>query len=315
MSRFLIGPACFALDVIGVVPRLKPQQPQDQMEDLVVAPGSSALNLAYGLSKLGHQVSIFGDCAQDAIGRACLRDIQQAGIDASRMRRTLPVTYTAFVLAEPEAPRRTIFSNPAPPREEKVDWIKLMGDCQSDFFGMLAPALDTLEETESYCRLYAWAKGLGMKTFLEPCEDAGRLNPQLLARLLPFVDIFLPGIKELPLATGQEDVDSALRYLQALGVSMTAVKLGAKGCRICVGNEQLFSPGFAVPVRDLTGAGDGFAAGFLHGLACRWPLAQVGTFANAYGAANVMRLGPRGGMGTYHEVVEEVMKRYPRRGA
>ena len=97
MSQFLIGPTGFALDVIGVVPQLNQEQVEIQMEDLVVAPGSSAINLAYGLAKLGHQVSIFGDCAQDAIGRACLRDIQQAGINASHMRHTLKETYTAFV--------------------------------------------------------------------------------------------------------------------------------------------------------------------------------------------------------------------------
>ena len=46
MSQFLIGPTGFALDVIGVVPQLNQEQVEIQMEDLVVAPGSSAINLA-----------------------------------------------------------------------------------------------------------------------------------------------------------------------------------------------------------------------------------------------------------------------------
>ena len=312
MSQFLIGPTGFALDVIGVVPQLNQEQVEIQMEDLVVAPGSSAINLAYGLAKLGHQVSIFGDCAQDAIGRACLRDIQQAGINASHMRHTLKETYTAFVLAEPKIPQRTIFSNPAPQRQVEIDWREVIEDCESDFFGMLAPILDTLEKTECLCRLYAWAKARGMRTFLEPCEDAQRLNSVFLARLLPFVDIFLPGIKELSLATGQTNPETAVEYLQQLGVSMIVIKLGAKGCQIYAQDKQLFSPGFSVPVRDPTGAGDGFATGFLHGLSCCWPLKQVGDFANAYGAANVMRLGPRAGMETYDQIQNEIMQHYSR---
>ena len=129
---------------------------------------------------------------------------------------------------------------------------------------------------------------------------------------MPFVDIFLPGIKELSLATGQTNPETAVEYLQQLGVSMIVIKLGAKGCQIYAQDKQLFSPGFSVPVRDPTGAGDGFATGFLHGLSCCWPLKQVGDFANAYGAANVMRLGPRAGMETYDQIQKEIMQHYSR---
>jgi fructokinase len=42
---------------------------------------------------------------------------------------------------------------------------------------------------------------------------------------------------------------------------------------------------------DPVGAGDAFAAAFLHGLNARWPAAQIAEFANRMGALAVSRPG------------------------
>jgi fructokinase len=50
-------------------------------------------------------------------------------------------------------------------------------------------------------------------------------------------------------------------------------------------------PGYRVAVVDTVGAGDAFAAGFLHGVASGWPLREIGDFANRLGALVAARPG------------------------
>src|SRR5437773_8626179 len=40
------------------------------------------------------------------------------------------------------------------------------------------------------------------------------------------------------------------------------------------------SPGYRIQVADTVGAGDAFAAAFLHGIGAGWPLKEIGDFAN-----------------------------------
>lgn len=62
------------------------------------------------------------------------------------------------------------------------------------------------------------------------------------------------------------------------------VTLGARGCAMLVGDDYVRADGFAVDVADTVGAGDAFAAAFLHGLIVNWPVARIAEFANRVGA-------------------------------
>ena len=69
------------------------------------------------------------------------------------------------------------------------------------------------------------------------------------------------------------------------------ITLGGEGCAIYSGNELSLFPGFPVQVADTVGAGDAFAAAFLHGHSRGWPLARQASFANALGALVASRAG------------------------
>ena len=62
------------------------------------------------------------------------------------------------------------------------------------------------------------------------------------------------------------------------------VTFGARGCALLIGDDYVCVPGVRVDVVDPVGAGDAFAAAFLHGLIAGWPATQVATFANRIGA-------------------------------
>ena len=72
---------------------------------------------------------------------------------------------------------------------------------------------------------------------------------------------------------------------------LICVTLGGKGCAVWQNNALEFFPGFQIQVVDTVGAGDAFAAGFLHGLDQGWPIAKTALFANRLGAIVASRSG------------------------
>jgi fructokinase len=81
--------------------------------------------------------------------------------------------------------------------------------------------------------------------------------------------------------------EGASRY----GWQAVCVTLGARGCAILVRDEYIELPGHAVHVADTVGAGDAFAAAFMHGLISEWRAAEIADFANHMGALVASREG------------------------
>ena len=72
---------------------------------------------------------------------------------------------------------------------------------------------------------------------------------------------------------------------------MMCVTLGSRGCAIWANDRLRTFPGFSVKVADTVGAGDAFAAAFLHGFDLGWPMERTASFANALGAIVSSRAG------------------------
>jgi fructokinase len=69
------------------------------------------------------------------------------------------------------------------------------------------------------------------------------------------------------------------------------VTRGSLGCTVLMGGQYIEAPGYPVQVVDTVGAGDAFAAAFLHGLGSGWPTPRVADFANRVGALVASRRG------------------------
>jgi fructokinase len=78
---------------------------------------------------------------------------------------------------------------------------------------------------------------------------------------------------------------------QRYGWKAVCVTLGARGCAMLCGDEYVEAGGHRVQVADPVGAGDAFAAAFLHGLISAWPVPKIAEFANRVGAVVASRHG------------------------
>jgi fructokinase len=78
---------------------------------------------------------------------------------------------------------------------------------------------------------------------------------------------------------------------QRFGWRAVCVTLGERGCAVLADGQYAVAAGYPVTVADSVGAGDAFAAAFLHGLAQGWPVSRVATFANRVGSVVASRVG------------------------
>jgi fructokinase len=74
------------------------------------------------------------------------------------------------------------------------------------------------------------------------------------------------------------------RFACDYDLDAVAITRGANGCAALVCGSYVEGAAYPVKVADPIGAGDAFAAAFLHGLGENWPAKQIADFANRAGA-------------------------------
>jgi len=143
--------------------------------------------------------------------------------------------------------------------------------------------------------LFRQAKEAGLTTSLDTNddpEDQWRMGPggSDLHDLLKYVDVFLPNEREAKKIVGTTDLAQALNRLAKLS-KVVVVKCGS-GSAICrAGDEQWSLAPPRVSFVDDVGAGDTFAAGFMHLYLREGKLEDCLAFANIAAAYSVTKAG------------------------
>jgi 5-dehydro-2-deoxygluconokinase len=117
-----------------------------------------------------------------------------------------------------------------------------------------------------------------------------------LRTVLPDCDLIVGTEEEIMIASGADDVLSALRAIRAVSPATVVLKRGAMGCIVYDGEisddleDGIVGKGFPIEVFNVLGAGDAFMSGFLRGWLGGESLETAATWANACGAFAVSRL-------------------------
>jgi sulfofructose kinase len=134
------------------------------------------------------------------------------------------------------------------------------------------------------------ARSLGLPV----TSDLDRLTPRT-AELVAAVTIPIFAEHLLPQLTGVEEPEASLRELRKSHPGLLVVTRGHLGAMALDGDRLIDSPGFTVDVRDTTGSGDIFRAGFIYAWLQDWPVERVLRFANAAAALSCTRFGAMDG--------------------
>ena len=277
------------LDMVFTVPRLPEPGENVHGAGFAMVAGGKGANQAVAAARLGQDAFLMGCVGRDTFGDLILDAVEQAGVDASLVKRApAALTGVALIAIEEGAGMNTIVVDPGANMALAVDDL----DVLEPYYARARTALFQLEiPLDVVAEGARRARERGLVTVL----DAGPPHDVPIEFLEAF-DVVSPNEKELAALSGREvrGVKSAMaaaKELAGTGIKRIVVKMGEQGALLVADGDAVHVPPFEIDGVDSTGAGDAFTAGLAVALAEGAGDAEAVRFANAAGAAAVTVLG------------------------
>lgn len=272
--------------------------------------GGNGANTARALAVLDMPVRLLGALGEDTQAEFILDQLRDAGVDTSGVTRFPAPTAATIVLVNRGGDRQFLhrLGVSALAFEQPIEFTR--GICDGIAHYHLASLFLLPHMRVHGAEVLRRAQAAGLTTSLDTNWDAEGKWITTLRPCLPRLDILFMNEDEARMVTGSNDAARGAAVVLGEGVRTAVMKLGSRGCAIYTGEEEILCPAFDVAVRDTTGAGDSFVAGFLAARQRGATWARAGQFANAAAALSVQKLGAVTGMLPF-EKIEAWMRAAP----
>lgn len=230
--------------------------------------GGSAANTIAGLASLGSRVGYIGKVSADELGRVFSGAMQDQGVvfPSSPSNSGTP-TARCVVLVTPDA-QRTMCTYLGACVELGPDDIDINLIQNSRITYLEGYLWDPPQAKEAFLVAARAAHAANRQVSLSLSDSfcVGRHRASFIELVKNHVDVLFANETEILSLYESSDVDAAMSIAKDQ-CRVTAVTCGASGCLVASNGEVVKVPAEPVAtVVDTTGAGDLFAAGFLHGL-------------------------------------------------
>ncbi len=269
-----------------------------------LAPGGSAANTIFGLTKLNQPTAIFGMAGNDLDGEFYIEQYRNRGGDSSYIYKTDSAhTARCLSLVTPDSQRtmRTDLGAAACLSSDFISDAMFAGISHVHFEGYTFFAGDLLETSLKAAKIAGCTTSLDLASF-EVVNAVKDILPTILEK---YIDIVFANEDEAKALCDTEDADKQLEYLSKF-CDVAVVKLGKDGAIIKRGNEIETVDAEIVDAIDTTGAGDLWQAGFLYGYLNDKSLAETGAIASMLGAAVVQVMGATIPEKAWEEIKERI---------
>ncbi|MGH9405140.1 MAG: PfkB family carbohydrate kinase [Terriglobia bacterium] len=261
--------------------------------------GGAPFNFAAHARRLGHDVTFVSAVGADVRGKEALARASALGLSTRYIREVAgqPTGIVPVTIDAEGQPRFTIC------RPAAYDYVSLS---EHDLCELSTPAahwiyFGTLHQTSPRAReTLAQLRGANPRARrfydvnLRPQSYDAQLVRSLLAEA-SFVKLNEEEARLVCALLGAPADASISQFCRtnalAFGWEGVCVTRGASGCALLVGDDYAEVAGYPAVAADTVGAGDAFAAAFLHGLNQGWATAKIGDFANRVGALIASRRG------------------------
>ena len=225
--------------------------------------GGSVANSIVGLSQLGNEVGFIGKVNDDELGEKYEDGLKKENVKYfySKKKEELP-TGTCLILVTPDSERTmcTFLGTAGKINENDVssDAIK-----QSETILLEGYLWDEGEPKKAFEKAIQSANKVAMSLSDQFCVD--RHKPHFLELVKNKLDITFANEQEIMSLIDAKSFDEVINFSKSLGKIIVLTR-GEKGA-IAINGDEVVECGVkqGLKIVDLTGAGDLFAAGFLHG--------------------------------------------------
>ena len=263
--------------------------------------GGAPLNFAINSVRLGSEVALVSGVGDDERGERLLQAIASAGVN-ERYCRKVPGQPTGVALVGTNEQGEPTFAFPRP---AAFDFLNLTDEQTHDlqqafmpdwlYFGTLVQTSEPIEKTtRKLCEQLPGVRAFYDLNLREDCWTFPLV--ERLSSLASVVKLNKAEAHTLSACAGLKEESLGLEafcafWSEKFNLEAICVTLGADGCLLYQNGHTCTVPGFPVAVHDTVGAGDAFAAAFLHGFHHNWPLLETARFANALGSIVAGRNG------------------------
>ena len=232
-----------------------------KIEDTVS--GGSVANSVVGLSQLGNKVGFIGKVSNDNLGQKYEDGLKKENVDYfySKKEEDLP-TGTCLILITPDSERTmcTFLGTAGKISENDVD-VKSIKNSEMIFLeGYL---WDEGEPKSAFDKAINNSNKVAMSLSDLFCVE--RHKPQFLDLVKNRLDIIFANEQEITSLINTKKIEEVIPFAQQIG-KLIIITRGKKGS-IAINKDQVIECESKkdLKIKDLTGAGDLFAAGYLHG--------------------------------------------------
>lgn len=226
--------------------------------------GGSVANSIVGLSQLGNKVGFIGKVSDDELGSKYEYGLKSENVEYfySKKKEELP-TGTCLILVTPDSERTmcTYLGTAGKINENDVnsDVVK-----QSEIIFLEGYLWDEGEPKKAFEKAIDSANKVAMSLSDQFCVD--RHKPHFLDLVKNKLDIIFANEQEMMSLIDAKDFKDVIDFGKNLK-KLVVITRGEKGA-ISINGEEIVENGVEknLNIKDLTGAGDLFAAGFLHGI-------------------------------------------------
>ena len=225
--------------------------------------GGSVANSIVGLSQLGNEVGFIGKVCDDELGSKYEDGLKQENVKYfySKKKEELP-TGTCLILVTPDSERTmcTFLGTAGKINENDVssDAIK-----KSEIILLEGYLWDEGEPKKAFDKAIQSANKVAMSLSDQFCVD--RHKPHFLELVKNKLDITFANEQEIMSLIDAKSFDEVINFSKSLRKIIVLTR-GEKGA-VAISADEVVECGIkeGLKIVDLTGAGDLFAAGFLHG--------------------------------------------------
>ncbi|MEH3102125.1 adenosine kinase [Sphingomonas adhaesiva] len=232
--------------------------------------GGSAANTIAGMATLGSACAFIGQVADDQLGEVFAHDIRAAGIRFDTPARAgAPTTGRCLIFVTPDG-QRTMNTFLGASHYLPADQLDATLIADARYLYLEGYLWDPEEPRAAMRAAIDIARGAGRKVaFTLSAEFVIDRHRAAFHELIDagLIDVLFANEAEIMFLTETSSVDAAVAAVSGK-VPLVVVTLAERGAMAVAGDERVTVPAQPIEkVVDTTGAGDLFAAGFLHGQA------------------------------------------------
>ena len=234
--------------------------------------GGSVANSIVGLSQLGNKVGFIGKVSDDELGNKYEEGLKKENVQFfySKKKEAIP-TGTCLILITPDSERTmvTFLGTAGKINEKDID-------------------ISAVKNSEIlFLEGYLWDEGEPKKAFEKAINNSNKVamslsdlfcverhKPHFLEMVKNKLDITFANEQEIMSLIDVKKFDEVINFAKEIN-KLIVITRGNKGAIVINKNEIMeCSAKKNLKIKDLTGAGDLFAAGFLHGLINNKPIKE-----------------------------------------